>query len=566
VNPILLRWNQLKAAQRVALISGVIALSTSFFVLARMATQPSMTLLYAGLEAPQAGEVVRALEQRGEAYEIKGGTIFVPHQRRDELRMTLATESLPANSSSGYELLDSLSGFGTTSQMFDAAYLRAKEGELARTIVSSSQISMARVHIAQIHSNAFNRNKTGTTSVFVTAAGSGIDVAQAKALRYLVASAVAGISPENVSIVDEKGGLINDNDSTTSNTASDSQSIELKSKIMRLLEARVGAENAIVEVSVENVLQSEQITERIFDPAGRVIISTDNEERNDTAEGSGTAGVKVASNLPDREAGAGENSKSNATETRERVNYEVSETQREIIKAPGAIKRLSVAVLVNGVEDADTPGTLIPRGDAELAQFSALVRSAIGFDEARGDVVTVQSMTFTPKIPQGSGPIAAPLFNTTLDAMTLIQMAILALVTIITALFVVRPLLRSSAAPALPKLEAPIGFDQVIDGNGALATKIDASRTFDEPVTGIAQDMLPATLPNLDSSFENSGDSPVQRLREMIENRQDETIDILRQWLEQKEKQSSLAARIFLKIFPKATSSIVRVSNRKMML
>jgi len=211
---------------------------------------------------------------------------------------------------------------------------------------------------------------------------------------------------------------------------------------MRLLEARVGPENAIVEVSVETVLQSEQITERVFDPAGRVIVSTDNEERNDTAEGSGGAGVTVASNLPDGEAAAGENSKSNATETRERVNYEVSETKREIIKAPGAIKRLSVAVLVNGVEDPATPGSLIPRGEEELAQFSALVRSAIGFNEARGDVVTVQSMAFTPQVPQGSGPIDQPLFNTTIDAMTVIQMAILAIVAIIIAVFVIRPRLR----------------------------------------------------------------------------------------------------------------------------
>lgn len=539
MNSILLRWNQLKAAQRIALVVGIIALSTSFFALARMATQPSMTLLYAGLEAPQAGEVVRALEQRGETYEIKGGTIFVPHQRRDELRMTLATEGLPANSASGYELLDSLSGFGTTSQMFDAAYLRAKEGELARTIISSSQITMARVHIAQINSNTFIRNKTGTESVFVTPAGSGIDVAQAKALRYLVASAVAGISPENVSIVDEKGGLIGDNDSTVSNPAGDTRSIEIKSKIMRLLEARVGGENAIVEVSVESVLHSEQITERIFDPASRVIDSTDNEERSDTAEGSGTAGVTVASNLPNGEAGTGEISKSNATETRERVNYEVSETQREIIKAPGAIKRISVAVLVNGVESAEIPGTLAPRNDEELAQFSALVRSAIGFNEERGDVVTVQSMTFTPKTPQGSGPIEAPLFNTTLDAMTLIQVAILAIVTIVTALFVVRPLLRSTTATPLPELPAPITIDQTLDSNTRLSTDAEDSLTFGGSAANLAPNAMPATLPRIDTSFDASDESPVQRLREMIDNRQDETIDILRQWLEQKEKQNS---------------------------
>ncbi len=539
MNSILMRWNELKGAQRVALGLGVVALITSFFVLARMATQPSMSLLYSGLEAPQAGEVVRTLEQRGEAYEIKGGSIFVPHQRRDELRLTLASEGLPTNSASGYELLDSLSGFGTTSQMFDAAYLRAKEGELARTIVSSSHITMARVHIAQTNSNAFSRNKTGTASVFVTAPGTGLDPAQAKALRYLVASAVAGLSPENVSVVDEKTGLLSDTSESAIDATRDSQPTELKSKVMRLLEARVGPENAIVEVSVETVLQSEQITERVFDPAGRVIVSTDNEERNDTAEGSGGAGVTVASNLPDGEAAAGENSKSNATETRERVNYEVSETKREIIKAPGAIKRLSVAVLVNGVEDPATPGSLIPRGEEELAQFSALVRSAIGFNEARGDVVTVQSMAFTPQVPQGSGPIDQPLFNTTIDAMTVIQMAILAIVAIIIAVFVIRPILRPVRTDNLPELAPPL-----VDGQTIEATKTQPPNSvIDEPadgaVTVYSQDQLPVTLPSLSAQQDGSDESPVQRLRDMIENRQDETIDILRQWLEQKEKQSS---------------------------
>ena len=539
MNSIILRWNSLQSAQKIVLGLGLLAFLMAFFGLARMATQPSMSLLYSGLEAPQAGEIVRTLGQRGEAYEIKGGTIFVPHQRRDELRMTLASEGLPANSASGYELLDSLSGFGTTSQMFDAAYLRAKEGELARTIVSSSQIAMARVHIAQTKASAFNRNKIGTASVFVTPSGAGLDAAQAKALKYLVASAVAGVSPENVAIVDDRGGLIGDDPLQQTGTASDSQSVKLKSKVLRLLEARVGAENAIVEVSVENVLQSEQITERVFDPSGRVVISTDNEERNDTAEGSGPAAVTVASNLPDTDDGGGENSKSNASETRERINYEVSETQREITKAPGAIKRLSVAVLVNGIEDPATPGVLTPRSEAELAQFSALVRSAVGYDEARGDVVTVQSMAFTPLKPQGSGPIAAPLFNMTVDMMTVLQMVILAIITLVIALFVIRPIFQPNKNSNLPALTAPIGMPSSSENTGVLEGEIGFKPPPETAITVYDGTNTQMTPKQEGKSLDRSDESPVQRLREMIEMRQDETIDILRQWLEQKEKQKS---------------------------
>lgn len=535
MNSVLVRWNDLEAPKKMVMGLGLLALLTTLFVLVRMATQPSMSLLYSGLEAPQAGGVVRALEQRGEAYEIKGGTIFVAHQRRDELRMTLASEGLPANSTKGYELLDSLSGFGTTSQMFDAAYLRAKEGELARTIVSSAQIAMARVHIAQSKTSAFNRDSSGTASVFITPAGAGIDAAQAKALRYLVASAVAGISPENVSIVDEKGGLIGATDAQEVGTNGDTLAATLKSKVERLLEARVGAGNAIVEVSVETVLQSEQITERVFDPESRVVISTDSEERSDTAEGSASGGVTVASNLPDGEAGGQDSSKSNANETRERVNYEVSETQREIIKAPGAVKRLSVAVLVNGTENPNTPGEFLPRGEEELAQFTTLVQSAIGFDEARGDILSVQSMAFSPQVPQGTGPVKEPFINMALDLMTLLQMTILAIVGIVIALLVVRPVLSAPKEPVLPTLAPPSNTTGA--GTSALSGEIDFGNEPEDIVTVFdGEENAPMTkAENLPEVIDN----PVQRLREMIETRQEETVDILRQWLEQKERMNS---------------------------
>ena len=532
MNSIVLQWGRLEPSKKVVFGLGVLALVTTLFVLVRMAVQPSMALLYSGLEAPQAGEVVRALEQRGESYEIKGGTIFVPHQRRDELRMTLASEGLPANSSQGYELLDSLSGFGTTSQMFDAAYLRAKEGELARTIVASTQISMARVHIAQSNSSAFNRKKTGSASVFLTPTGAGIDPSQAKALRFLVASAIAGVSPENVSIVDEKGGLIDSQDSLENVSGGDALAGTLQAKVERLLEARVGAGNAVVELNVETVLQREQITERLLDPDSRVVISTDSEERSDTAEGSGGGGVTVASNLPDGDAAGQENNKSNANETRERINYEVSETQREIIKAPGAVKRLSVAVLVNAEEDPNTPGSFVPRSEAELAQFTALVQSAIGFDEARGDVISVQSMVFSPQAPQGTGPVAEPLLDMSLDLMTLLQMLILAVVGVVVALLVVRPILKAPTEAPLPSLAPPTGSSDQTGSMPVLSGEIDYGNEPETARTVSAETGL-AERGNSDPLIV---DNPVQRLREMIETRQEETVDILRQWLEQKER------------------------------
>ena len=419
-------WIGMDSRRRIVTVLASLALFVTVLGLTRMATQPGMALLYSGLENGQAGEVVRALEQRGASYEVRGGAIYVEGNQRDELRMTLASEGLPRNNSQGYELLDSLSGFGTTSQMFDAAYWRAKEGELARTIAASPQIQAARVHIANAGSNPFQRDLKPTASVSVTGSGT-LSGGQARALKYLVASAVAGLSPDDVAIIDSSGELLAGQDELAPNSSTDDRSVKLRERVQRLLEARVGFGNAVVEVSVDTVTESESIRERRFDPENRVAISTETEERSGTSQNAAND-VTVASNLPDGDAAGGENSTSQSSETRERVNYEVSETEREIIRAPGSVKRLTVAVLVNGIEaqGPDGAATLEPRPDDELDALRDLVASAVGFDESRGDVITIKSMLFEELEPQGTFASNSLTDLIALDPMSIIQMAILA--------------------------------------------------------------------------------------------------------------------------------------------
>jgi flagellar M-ring protein FliF len=497
-----------------------------------------MTLLYAGLENGAAGEVVRALEQRGAAFEVRGGSIFVDSSQRDELRMTLASEGLPSSSSKGYELLDSLSGFGTTSQMFDAAYWRAKEGELARTIVSSPHISMARVHIASAGSNPFQRGVTPKASVSVTPTGATISPQQAKAIRFLVSSAVAGLASEDVAVIDANGALIGNTDEVAPTNGGEDKADILKARVQRLLEARVGFGNAVVEVSVDTVSESEAIRERIFDPESRVAISTDTEERNTSSSEAGGDAVTIASNLPDEEGGAGENSSSQNNETRERINYEVSETEREIVRAPGAIKRITVAVLVNEASVLDQNGveTLVPREEEELNALRDLVASAVGFDEARGDIITIKSMGLLTLAPQGT-EVGTSLFDgLQLDLMSAIQMAVLALVTVILGLFVVRPLLSNAAiaapvdVPALPPGSADVAQTRAEIGEAEAGE-------FDLPELPVISDLGDDAggPPGLESQRPTS-DDPVDRLRSMIGERQEETVEILRSWLEDKEE------------------------------
>ena len=496
-----------------------------------------MSLLYAGLDNGAAGEVITALDQRGIAYDVRGTSIFVPSIDRDSLRMTLASEGLPANSSQGYELLDSLSGFGTTSQMFDAAYWRAKEGELARTMLTSPHIRAARVHISATSAQPFRREQAPTAAVNITSVNGTLDTAQADALRYLVASAVPGLSPIDVAVIDGVGGLISGSDNNGINPDSQEKVDEIRMRVERLLTARVGPGNTVVEVSVDTVLESESIIERRFDPETRVAISTDVQESSTSSQDTGGGDVTVASNLPDGDgAGAAGTATNENSETRAVTNYEVSETQREILRSPGAIKRLTVAVLVNDIttfNDAGEPVVTV-RPAEELEALQELVSSAVGFDAERGDNITIRSMAFDPLPVQGTDALESVPLSAPLNMMRLIQTGVLAVVALVLGLFVVRPILTSSN-PSPPQLDnsgkatgpALVGNDgSIIEGavsdvSGSLNAKDISERATARKAGEIGEE------------------SPVERLRELIDDRRDEAIQVLQSWIDEPKAEGS---------------------------
>ena len=534
-------WMNLDMRRQITVVVATVAMFLAVLTMSRIVAAPSMTLLYAGLENGAAGEVVRSLEQRGVPFEIRGNSIFVESRARDQLRMTLASEGLPANSSRGYELLDGLSGFGTTSQMFDAAYWRAKEGELARTVASSPHVAMARVHIASTGSNPFQRGVTPTASVSVTPNGAGLTAQQGRAIRFLVASAVAGLSADDVAVIDANGTVIGTSDDDAPAAGADDKAQVLRDRVERLLEARVGPGNAIVEVSVDTVTETEEIRERRFDPEGRVAISTDTEERTSNSNEEGGGNVTVASNLPDGDAGGNETATSQDSETRERVNYEVSETERAVTRAPGAIKRLTVAVLVSDViEVAD--GEATPRSDNELAALQELVAAAVGFDEARGDVITIKAMPLQSAEPMGTAAESSLMDLFAFDIMSALQMAVLAVVTLILGLFVVRPILSKPPAqqllpPATDRAETGLALDAPDTASAAMDEPDFPDLDLNTPLPDLPG--LPA-MGMADVAGDGFGQSndPVERLRNMIGERQEETVEILRSWLEEDEERA----------------------------
>ncbi|MEM9973256.1 MAG: flagellar basal-body MS-ring/collar protein FliF [Pseudomonadota bacterium] len=538
----------LSPMRRIVVLGATVGVFSAVLGLARMASAPQMALLYAGLEPAAAGEVVAALEQAGTPYEVRGTSIFVDAAQRDATRLELAAQGQPAMGAQGYELLEAMSGFGTTAQMFDATYWRAKEGELARTIVASPAYQSARVHISNQAQNRFSMGGAPKASVTVAPAAGRISSAQARALKHLVASAVANLDPERVSVIDARTGLVDGGagDAMGNGLAMDERAAALKQNVERLLAARVGPGNAVVEIMIDPVTEREQIRETLFDPDSRVAISTDTQEITTSAQDQGSNAVTVASNLPDGEAsGAGNSSTSQNSETRERVNFEVAETQREILRTPGAIRRMSVAVLVDGVRgsNADGDATWEPRPAAELASLRALVESAVGFDAERGDTVTLESLEFLPVAEAGSTAPAAPLFSAgPINVMQLALAGLTALVTLAIAALVVRPAI-AAIAQGRPAPSAPMGLPAPEDGKAAAPALAPAGADdIDSGLPALEGDLPPLAIAPAPMGLADlgggelvgigGGDGAADRLRALVGERREESAAVLQSWVE----------------------------------
>lgn len=531
-------WRDLGLRRQAMVLASVAVILLVVIWMVRLVNAPTYSLLYSGLEPASAGELLQALEQQGVSYQVRGSSVYVTADQRDQLRFSLASKGLPLVSGQGYELLDNLSGFGTTAQMFDAAYWRAKEGELARTIQSNAFVRSARVHIANTRDRPFREAGVLTASVTALGASGTISSEHAQAMRYLVGSAVAGLDPKNVSVIDGRtGDVVMAAGETAADNEVASRSANLRQNVLRLLEARVGPGGAVVEINVDLETDSEKVVERIFDPNGRVQISSQTEETTANAVNQANSSVTVASNLPEGDTGgAGDSSSDQKNTTREIANFEVSETQREISIAPGKVRRISTAVLVDGIFVPDPNGgepQWQARTDEELATLRELVASAVGYDETRGDVLTVRSLEL-------NRPETSDLPNTTslvqslgLDVMRLIQLCVLAIVAIVLGLFVLRPLMKGSTNLAQIAQDSAPGIALAKEG-GALQELVPP-----EPDRGqLASPSRNALPPPGSAALDPPNEDPVIRLRRLVDERQDEALEILNNWMTEQEERA----------------------------
>ena len=549
MNQIIDTWQSLDLRRRIILLGAIGLTFAAVLSLAQIATRPGMSLLYSGLDPAAAGEVVGALEQMNVEAEVRGDAIFVPEDERDRVRLSLAREGLPRQGQAGYELLDRLSGFSATSDMFNAAYWRAKEGELARTILASPGVRAARVHIAVPTRRPFARDGVApTASVTITMAGGAVTQEQAMAIRYLTALSVANLSPDQVAVIDSRAGMVlaPGKDSAIADAASQASTREakLKAEIEDLIAARVGRDRARVSVTVETDREAETVTERTLNPESRVTIHSDSEEISDTSEGS-AANVTVASNLPDGDAGQDNTNESARTESRERVNYDYSETRRETTRQAGAIRRISVAVLVDGIisENADGTSNWEPRPDEELSALRNLVIAAIGYDEQRGDIVTVDSMAFQPDATPGALVEASPIIRfAERNAMTLIQLGFLAVVVAVLGMTVIKPLLSRQPSQASLPPGLSLATDNVGDPAQAAAAlgAVPGSATV---VTGPDGNAMLVPGPAADGAGEEAAQtSPDENLRNVVSERPEQTAEMLKAWLEDSSNEEKVPA------------------------
>ena len=391
-------------------LAGLLALGAIWFV-ARAPQAPS-GLLYAGLDPADAGRIAARLEEMRIPIEARGdGTILVPANQVARLRMQFASEGLPRQTGAGYELLDQVNPMQMTSFMQRVQRLRALEGELARTIVGMQGVRTARVHIVLPERESFSREAPApTASVSVTTqTGQRLTNAQASAIRLLVAGAVPRLRQEGVSVLDPSGVVLAADGAVGAMAGRVSemralQEATLQKAVLDLLEPLVGRGRVRAIAAVEIDATRMVAREEKFDPNGQVERSRQTSTENENSEDSRSQNpVTVGQNLPNQQqnqGGGGNRTASRVDRNSDTVNYEVSSRVEEVTREPGAIRRLSMAVVVDGTTDPG--GAFRPRTKEELDRFTALVRSAIGFDERRGDRVTVDGIRFLAEEPLGT--------------------------------------------------------------------------------------------------------------------------------------------------------------------
>jgi flagellar M-ring protein FliF len=527
-------------ASRIAAMAAVTLALVGFFAFLMLrVTTPNMTPLFTDLALEDSAAIAKELDREGVAYQLKndGNIIMVPSDQVARLRMTLAEGGLPKGGGVGYEIFDKSDALGTTSFVQNINNLRALEGELARTIRTLDRVEDARVHLVLPDRPLFSRDKIDPSASIVLKVRGTLEQSQVRAIRHLVATAVSGLQPQRISIVDDEGQLLADgagDDQTGSDVSADERQASyekrLRQQVETIVSSVVGPGHSRVQVNADFDFNRITQTSDKFDPDGRVIRSSQTREESNS-NGENNQQVTVGNELPgaNQKPTADTAPRDQSRKSEEIVNYEISRTTKTEVIEGGRVNRLSVAVLVDGTYGKDDKGdiTYQPRSKDELDQIGTLVRSAIGFDQKRGDQVDVVNLRFaeTPTmiIPQPTGWLETMHFTKD-DIMRAIEMAVMGVLGLVVLLFVVRPLVRRIVTAEEPKLMHN-GMEVIPGTVGALA----ASGDIDPSKAG--EPSMAAKMIDIAQIQGQVHAQSVKKVGELADKNPEETVAIIRHWL-----------------------------------
>lgn len=395
-------WQNLSSKQKYLIIGSAVVLFVAILSWSYwMGSRPDYVPLFTGMEAKDAGEVAAKLKEMKISYEIgnNGGSILVPSKDVYRVRLDLATQGLPRGSK-GFEIFDQTK-FGVTDFQQRVNLLQALQGELTRTIEQMSEVEKARVHIVLPTDSLYKKDeKPATASIMLKLRPSSqLSRDQVKGIVNLVAHSIQGLKPENVTVIDNFARILNDqNDAANSTGTATLTQLEMTRKIQdnlqkniqSLLEQVLGPGKAVARINVELNFDQRTVDRQVFEPVvddkGIIRSSQDSSEtyKGSSAAPGGPPGT--ISNIPGYVTGsAGTQSTYEKKEVTK--NFEINETKEKIVIAPGSIKRLTVAVLV----DANV-------NKAQQDSIAKTVSSAVGLNATRGDVISIESIPFSTEL------------------------------------------------------------------------------------------------------------------------------------------------------------------------
>ena len=546
------------------------------FLMIRMTT-PQMVPLFTDLSAEDSGSIIKDLERQGIAYQIKndGAIVMVAKDNVARLRMKLAESGLPKGGGVGYEIFDKSDALGSTTFVQNINHLRALEGELARTIRGIDRVQAARVHLVLPDRPLFSRDKADPTASIVLKVRGTLEPQQVRAIRHLVATAVNGLKPERVSVIDETGKLLADGaapDNPLEGIGADDRKAayekRLRSQVEAIVSSVVGPGRARVEITADFDLNRVTQTSDKFDPDGRVVRSSQTREESSATAGDAKGPVSVGNELPGAgkpaEGSTGTTSGDQNHKTEEIVNYEISRTTKTEVTEAGRVNRVSAAVLVDGNYTKNDKGEVAyqPRSKEEIDHIAALVRSAIGFDAKRGDQVEVVNLRFAETPPM---PITEPtgwmsyLQFTKDDIMRFAEQGVMVVLGLIVLLLVVRPLVRrivtpdggvvggaavasyagtasvaaAIGAPRAPAVSAPASSAATITANNANNAASAAAAAAASAAAAEAAVISSRTAAMIDVAKVQGQvhAQSVQKVGELAEKNPPEAVSVIRTWL-----------------------------------